>query len=210
MTNYGCIIAGNLGTSAHLLDGWTYKENEEGFDVVQSEWIATNRDYFPQKLDSVGGYFGFSYAYVTDTDVQPEGDLFVAKITAKGLKESTGTKKIRISSQTQSVKKQVATLIGTSVFWTTDQYNYTTPVVTVNRVDTASSLLVDGTNATPPIVPDVQTLGTGSIRNIPSGWVVSVAQEGVGANLVGTAFIVPLWSITEEYRYVNEWADGTL
>lgn len=207
MTNYGCIIAGNLGTSAHLLDGWMYKENEEGFDIVQSEWIATDRSYFPQKLDSVGGYFGFNIAYVTDSEVLPEGDLFVAKITAKGLKESSGTKKIRIGSQSQSVKKELVETVGTTTIGRTEIYTYSTPVVTVNRVDTVTSPLVDGTNATPPIVPDVQTLGTGSIRNIPNGWVVSIAQEGIGANTFGTAFSVPLWFITEEYRYVNEYAD---
>lgn len=205
MTNYGCILAGNLGSSAHLLDGWSYKENEEGFDIVQSEWIALDRAYFPQKNADVASSFGFSSAYVTDSDVQPEGDLYLAKITAKGIKNAGGYK-VRIGSQSQSVKGFAIETVGTSQVMVENVYTYQTPTVSINRTSDSPSPYTTGANQDPPYAPSVTNIGTsGSARNVPHGWIVTINQEGVGASMVGTALVVPLWFITEEYNYVQEW-----
>lgn len=212
MDNYGCILHGNLGTTWHLLDGWKSNEPEEGFDTVTATLIASSSAYMPSRQDNIGTSFGFSALYITQQDLENEGDVVVANIVAKGIKDASAMKVRCGSTSTQTTGNEVTiTDYGPPPVYTITQkiYRRFDPNVTISRVSTSTSSLTPGDVADPPIIPVTpQVLGTGSIENSPYGWVVeAVEQDGVTKNILGTAS-VPVWFITERWQYVQQFADG--
>lgn len=205
MTGDGCILHG--ATTVKLLDGWTSKENESGFDVVDATFISVFESDLPAKNEDVSSYFGFSVAVVTSSEITVEGNLFVARVSAKGIKTASGYN-VRIGSQSQQITVDKPETVGTATVLVKNIYTYHTPTVTISRVDSAQSTLASGEVATPPIVPPITTPpeGDNKTRNIPSGWVVTVEQEGVGSVNLGTAVNVPCWFINEKYSYIHEYA----
>jgi len=195
-----------------VLDGWSYTEPEEGFDTLQAEVIAASDAYLPQKNDDVATEFGFSTAIVIERgDVTEEGNLYKAKIKAKGIKTDAGYK-VRSGASAQIVQGIRSTRIGTSeppIYseqpFQSIRYN---PWISVAYVATGTATVAIGDVVTPPVIPVApQSTGTGTLLNDPFGWVVEdIQSEGIGGTYSSPQPIA--WAHQIRYQWTPEFANG--
>ena len=205
------ILHGNLGTSFLVLDGWSYTESEDGFDSIEAEVIAMADGDLPQKYDDVSTDFGFDIAIVTERgSVTEEGDLYKAKIKAKGRKSTTEFVKVRAGASAQVFQRTIFEETITPGLYlprTENNIRYN-PYVEVSYVSTSEATQTIGDVETPPIIPvDPPTeYGLGTILNNPHGWVVEDIQtEVLGGSLPTPSASAYFHKI--RYQWYPEYAD---